>query len=152
MDGSLDIQPIQSTIFCSDKDIVTSESAFSNGHTRFGLIPISLCGVFFSGIIRKEGSETNINTILYVCEESKSLPIWLNPTEIAWSTWSTVEWPTGIFHVPKLESYEWAYAWGTRCHTCPILGIMFPTPQKVPKSQFKVIQVSNFQPPHRRWA
>ena len=103
LNRSLDIQTIQSTIFCSDVDIATFESAFSNGHTRFGLIPISLCGVFFFyGIpeYQKEGRKTNINTILYVYDESKSLPIWLNPTEIAWSTWSTVVWPAGIFHVP----------------------------------------------------
>ena len=46
LNRSLDIQTIQSTIFCSDKDIVTSESAVSNGQTRFGLIPIRLCSVF----------------------------------------------------------------------------------------------------------
>ena len=106
LNRGLDIQPIQSTIFCSDKDIVTAESAFSNGQTRFGLIPISLCCVFFLlpfQSVREEGKQT-LGTNPYVYEESNSLPIWLNPTEIAWSTWSVVVWPMGIFHVPKLES------------------------------------------------
>lgn len=63
MNRSLDIQPIQSTIFRSDKDMLTFESAVPNGQTSFGLIPISLCGVFFlvSGLI------------LYVLDESKEL-------------------------------------------------------------------------------